>query len=178
LKRHLPKHSKEKQYICPSCSTSFTRQDNLLRHQRNHHHHFQQSQEPAFDNGVVTECAGSEATPSQAGSANTISSIKRQSQGNGRKRKLWARNDEQQGDDDEMSPCPDGTPSRTTSRTKKRRLVCIFRRYDPFTHCRANPRYRTCEETGFYFISELRCVPLCASSRHIFKYENSNANDV
>ena len=176
LKRHLTKHSKEKQYICPSCSTPFSRQDNLLRHQRNNQHHFQQLPEPASNNGVVIECAGSEAGPSRAGSLNTTSSAKWQSQGNMRKRKMLAPNDEQQGDDDEMPPFPYVTPSRTTSRAKKRKLVCIFRRHDPTIHCRANTRYRTCEETGFSFISELRYVPLCATSRHIL-YENSNAND-
>lgn len=168
LERHLTKHSGQKKYLCHLCQLTFTRKDNLLRHARHNHRFIQANHEVVGTHTGVIECAGFGHTSEQPSASlpsqqNTFTTPKRPP-ASGKKRKTTAPDDDDDGDDTGESPKSGQSSGGASFNINKPKLVCIFRRRDPRRYGDGDATFRTCKETGFHHISELRCV-MCLSLR-------------
>lgn len=155
LRRHLARHSTEKQFSCPFCQVPFSRKDNLLRHLRSGHHFIYGGNGDNVALVPFTECATpAPSTPSSYPSNKGSSSTDRSQ---AKRQKLTPGDSWQREEDNEDSSSPfSPNPFPPDQKSSKRKLVCIFHRFNPRLYGNGDTRYQTCKTRGFNYISELR----------------------
>lgn len=160
LKRHLTKHSAAKSFSCPYCQLPFSRKDNVLRHLRNNHRSVQRTSGDKITLATFIEPATTCPNTSSSRPPTRGKSRGRNRLSGRKKGKVLAPCDTREAkddNDDAGSPFnPASTPIPTGSNCPKRKIVCIFHRFDPEFYGNGHQRYRTCECHGFNFMSEHR----------------------
>lgn len=158
LRRHLTKHSAAKSFSCPYCQLPFSRKDNVLRHLRNNHRSVQRANGDKV--ALSTSIESTTSCPHKSSSyRSTRGKLRNRNQSSSqKKRKVIAPCDMQKGNDDNDDSGSPFSPTSTLSvpDSKSRKIICIFRRFNPDFYGNSNERYHTCERQGFNYISELR----------------------